>query len=105
MKVTMYGASICDDCVAAQEFITNREDIQVEYKSITETIHNLKEFLAYRDHEAIFEEVRATGKVGIPFFVFEDGTQSFDLYESLGVKQEEQPLVASACSIDGKGNC
>ena len=39
----------------------------------------LKEFLAFRDHEEMFVNVIEAGKIGIPFFILEDGTKTFEL--------------------------
>ena len=67
MKVIMYGAEICPDCIEAKEMLKECESVQLEYRSITENIHT-KEFLHYRDNESIFEDVKKNGKVGILLF-------------------------------------
>lgn len=103
MKVVMYGAGICPDCVVAKEQLTRKEDVELMYKDITSSTSILKEFLAYRDEEACFGLVKAEGKIGIPFFVLEDGTKTFDITKYVEV-DETIARVGQACSIDGK-NC
>lgn len=102
MKVIMYGAEICTDCVKAKEILKNSPEMDVEYKNITESTAVLKEFLAYRDKDDMFRELKENGKIGIPFFILEDGTKTFDITPY--VKDLEQEAnTENFCSIDGKG--
>ncbi len=103
MKITMYGAPICPDCVEAKAILEQRVDIELDYRNITESTKTLKEFLAYRDHEALFEDILREGKIGIPFFILEDGTKTFDALDILNLEKAEQ--IQSACSVDAKGQC
>lgn len=89
MKLIMYGSEICPDCVEANGILADMTHIQFDYRNISEDISILKEFLAYRDHERIFHPVIEDGKVGIPLFILEDGTKTFDISDV----------------IDGKGHC
>ncbi|WP_139902821.1 glutaredoxin [Clostridium thermarum] len=101
MKITMYGAAICPDCVEAKAILEKREDIQLEYKNITESTRTLKEFLAYRDNDELFKEVISEGRIGIPFFILEDGRKTLDIFDYI---DEEKPQpVKNVCSIDGTG--
>ena len=102
MRITMYGAEICPDCVDAKKQLENREDVTLDYRSIVETTAVMKEFLAYRDHEAMFIPIKEQGKIGIPFFILEDGTKTFDITEYVAIELTEQ--APTACSIDGR-NC
>ena len=92
MKV--YGAEICIDCRNYKAIQKNR-GFEVEFVDIVADTTNLKEFLAMRDHEPIFEEVRNGGGIGIPFFVNDDGKKTFDVNEAFSwigqepVKEEE----------------
>lgn len=103
MKIIMYGASICPDCVEAKASLEKCVDIELDYKNITENTKILKEFLYYRDHEELFAEIIREGKIGIPFFILEDGTKTFEILDYVTVEKVEQ--VQNACSIDGKGPC
>lgn len=101
MKITMYGAPICGDCVISKLQLQENKHIQLNYKNIVESTDNLKEFLALRDQEAMFDEVKKSGRIGIPFFVLEDGTKTFDIgqYVEFKVMKVEQPV--KSCSMDG----
>lgn len=105
MKVIMYGAPICGDCVIAKEQLLKCADVELDYRNITESTKLLKEFLHYRDHEAMFEPVKEGGTIGIPFFILEDGTKTFDITEYVKIDEITVDMPANACSIDGKGNC
>ena len=74
--MTVYGTKQCPDtaaCLAAFD----AKGISYEFRSI-ENLPNLKEFLRYRDNEAVFEPVRAAGGVGIPLIVKDDNSLTFD---------------------------
>lgn len=103
MKVIMYGTEICPDCVKAKEILKARPDIELDYKDITKSTATLKEFLAYRDFDEMFKPIIQERKIGIPFFILEDNTKTFDIYEYLNLEKKEPK--ANSCSIDGKGNC
>lgn len=103
MKVIMYGTEICPDCVEAKALLETRSDIELDYRNITQSTAILKEFLSYRDFDEVFKPIIQDGKIGIPFFILEDNTKTFDIYEFLNVEKKE--LKANSCSLDGKGNC
>ncbi len=105
MKITMYGTEICPDCVEAKKHLSLDESIDLDYRNITESTKILKEFLAYRDHEAMFVSVKEEGRIGIPFFLLEDGTKTFEIEEYVKLKTSEAMQVYSSCSLDGKGQC
>ena len=92
MKV--YGADICIDC-RNYKAIQLARGFEAEYVNIIEDTTKLKEFLALRDSEPIFKEVREKGGIGIPFFLNEDGRKTFDIDEAFSwigqapVKDEE----------------
>lgn len=103
MKVIMYGAEICINCLEAKEELKDVANLLLEYRNITESTTIMKEFLAYRDNDPIFNEVKEAGRIGIPFFVLEDGRKTFDTADFTDIKTSEKPI--NACSLDGKGNC
>lgn len=107
MKVTMHGAEICPDCVKAKKSLTALNDNEIEYKNITSDTATLKEFLAYRDKDSIFQEVKESGRTGIPFFVLENREKTFDIskYINISAETEEIESPVSFCSIDKKGQC
>lgn len=103
MKIIMYGAGICPDCVEAKETLEKRSDIELDYRDITKDTKTLKEFLAYRDHDHMFEPVIREGRIGIPFFLLEDGSKSLELSDI--VTEYSAVNSAASCSLDGKGHC
>lgn len=105
MKLIMYGSEICPDCVKAKEVLVNFHNIELDYRNITEKTSILKEFLSYRDHDTIFSDVIKNGKIGIPFFISEDGTKTFDLSDIIDIDIPKTAQTKNACSIDGKGFC
>lgn len=102
MKITMYGTAICPDCVEAKVILEKHNDIELDYKNIIESTKLLKEFLSYRDNDKMFTNVVKEGKIGIPFFILEDGTKTLDIFDYLDIEKQK---VVNSCSIDGSGNC
>lgn len=100
----VFGSPLCPDC---RECKVNFDAHGVEYEmvDITESMRNLKAFLALRDSMPVFDICRESGSVGIPAIVKEDGSVTLDwegYLAELGlpvVYREERAF----CSIDGKG--
>ena len=103
MKVIMYGAGICPDCVEAKAVLEELSHIELDYRDITKSTGTLKEFLRYRDHDELFAPIVEEGRIGIPFFLLEDGTKTFEVSDFVDVKKEQ--VTATSCSLDGKGQC
>ncbi len=103
MKVIMYGTGICPDCVEAKEILEKRSEVELDYRDITKDTKTMKEFLSYRDHNSLFEPVVREGRIGIPFFRLEDGTETFELSDI--VAEYGSGVSATSCSLDGKGHC
>lgn len=99
MKITIYGADICSDCLEAKAVLGELDQFEVEYKDITGDTRTLKEFLSYRDKEGIFRPVKEAGGIGIPLFLLENGEMTLDLDSIVEVEAKE----GKGCSLDGKG--
>lgn len=83
--VTVYGLPICPHTAKALE-VLKEAGVAVDFKNFAADTQNLKDFLKLRDdsaYRAIFDPVRAAGGIGIPLFVFSDGTVTKDLDEVL----------------------
>lgn len=78
MKIKMYGIKSCHDCIDAEKVLSENE-IEFEYLDFAKEPLYLKEFLQIRDHNSLFMDVRESGYIGIPCFVFDDGTISLDI--------------------------
>ena len=61
----------------------------------------------YRDHDAIFQEIKESGRIGIPFFILDTGEKTFDISEYIDLpdETEDTEIPAFSCSIDSKGQC
>lgn len=92
----------CPDCSAVKEQIEGIEG-EFEYIDIGSHVHLLKEFLAIRDNDPLFEDVRKDGRAGIPCFILEDGTVT--------LTPEDAGLMSAgvSCSLEdhlaGKEGC
>ena len=62
---------LCPDCVEAKEYFEN-VNYKYEFVNITESMKNLKEFLALRDNRKEFDDVKKFGYVGIPAILTDD---------------------------------
>lgn len=74
----LYGSVLCPDCVDAFD-ILKEKNISYDYVDINESMKTLKEFLKLRDNRDEFKEVRENYNVGIPCFLFDDGSITFDV--------------------------
>ena len=79
----IYGSMMCPDCVACRKDL-DEAGIAYEYLDFAEDLRNLKAFLALRDSNPAFEQVRAEGKIGIPCILREDGTVTLQWSEYVG---------------------
>ncbi len=78
----IYGHMQCPDCQNCRADL-DRARIPYEYLDFKESLLALKEFLAIRDQDPAFAEVREKGSVGIPCIVREDGTVTLSWEEFL----------------------
>ena len=75
--IKIYGSMLCKDCVLCREDL-DKSGVQYEYLDFADSLRNLKEFLAIRDSNPLFQEVRQNGSIGIPCIVLEDGSVTLD---------------------------
>lgn len=68
----IYGSMLCPDCVQCREDL-DRAGIAYEYLDFSDSLKNLKEFLALRENMQ-FDEIRREGKIGIPCILRADGS-------------------------------
>lgn len=55
-----------------KEFLS-QNNIEFLYIDITDSMLNLKRFLKYRDNRSEFEEIRKSGRVGLPCVMINKG--------------------------------
>ena len=76
--ITMLGNHLCIDCVKACAEI-ERQKLPIEFHDMETSMDYVREFLNVRDgHPELFDECRKNNSIGIPVFVLEDGTVTFD---------------------------
>lgn len=77
----IYGSPLCRDCVICKEAL-DQAGVPYVYMDITANLMFLKKFLKLRE-EAIFDEIRQRGQIGIPCILREDDSVTFDWEEFL----------------------
>lgn len=101
--IKVYGHGLCPDCM---QFKANLDayGIAYEYADIQNSLPDLKAFLKIRDAEAVFDEPRQSGGIGIPAIVKEDGTVTLD-WQGWMKNAGYEPMLAghTACRLDGTG--
>lgn len=78
----IYGSMMCPDCVKCRADL-DKAGVKYEYLDFADSLWNVKCFLALRDTEAVFAEVKEGGKIGIPCIQREDGSVTLDWEEFL----------------------
>lgn len=76
----IYGSMLCPDCVECRADLDNA-GVAYEYLDFSDKLRNLKEFLALRDSEPVFDAVKQRGSIGIPCIVTDDGRITLDWEE------------------------
>lgn len=87
----------CPDCFEVKAKLAGNPDYEII--DIGEHVRKLKEFLRLRDSSPAFCPVKASGSIGIPCFVTDDGQISFDAEKFIS----EGYSSGASCSLDGKG--
>ena len=78
--IIVYSMHSCPDCQKLEEELTKYSS-KFKVIDIGEHVLHLKEFLKIRDSKdnaEIFKDVKEAGGVGIPCFVLENGTITFN---------------------------
>ncbi len=78
--IKIYGSMLCKDCVQCREDL-DKAGVSYEYLDFADSLLHLKEFLAIREGNPLFDVVRENGGIGIPCIVKEDGTITLDWEE------------------------
>lgn len=73
----VYGSDLCSDCLLLKESLAFNK-IEYEYIDITRKIKDLANFLALREENDLYKEVKKKKKIGIPTLVLEDKTITLD---------------------------
>ena len=73
----IYGSMLCPDCVQCRKDL-DKAGVDYEYLDFADSLPALKAFLALRDRDPLFDEVRRNGSIGIPCLIDEQGSVSLD---------------------------
>lgn len=76
----IYGSMLCPDCVECRADL-DKAGVAYEYLDFSDKLRYLKEFLALRDSDPVFDAVKHRGSIGIPCIVTEDGRITLDWEE------------------------
>ena len=71
-KIVVFGSKHWPGCEPAKEYLS-KNNIKYLYLDITENMLNLKRFIKYRDNYPEFQEIKDSGRVGLPCIVINDG--------------------------------
>lgn len=91
MKFKLVGSHLCPNTLYS--IVKCREaGVQFSFVDLSASLGSLKEFLALHEHHPVYSERCAAsaaddyaqnGSIGLPCFLFEDGTATLDLAEAL----------------------
>lgn len=84
-KVVIFGSQHWGGCGLAKEYLSEK-GIKFAYLDIGEGLFNLKLFLKYRDNSPEFQQVRESGRVGLPCIVINDGERIVFDYTTLDME-------------------
>lgn len=78
MKLTVIGSHLCEGTRNSLKVLKGK-NVEVVFENLSESLDSLKKYLSVRETSEMYAGVRAAGGIGIPCFVFEDGTKTLDL--------------------------
>lgn len=78
MKITVIGSHLCPDTLYALN-VLKEKGANIDFYNISASFEALKDFLYLRENCALYDAVRKTGGLGIPYFEMKDGLQTLDL--------------------------
>lgn len=71
-KITVFGSPLWPECQPLREFLLEN-GVNFNYIDITESMRNLKIFLAFRDKSPYFDPIKKKASVGIPTIMIGHG--------------------------------
>lgn len=91
MKITIVGSHLCPNTLYA--IVKCKEaGLTASFVDISASLSGLKHFLAFHEHHEVYapfrelsarEDYLQSGKIGLPCFVLEDGTETLELDTAL----------------------
>ena len=95
--IKVYVMETCSDCVQVKSQF--KDNPNYELIDIGTHVRFLKQFLTLRDTHPAFAHIKEQGSIGIPCFVYEDGSIQFSTEKII----KEENLSGETCSLDGTG--
>lgn len=97
-----FGSKLCEDCRQAMIRL-DEAGVEYDFIDINESLDNLKEFLKLRDSEDKFADRKKCGVIGIPCYILDDMTVTFDTDRVIGIKKTSwNQSVTGVLLKDGK---
>ncbi|CDE93635.1 GCN5-related N-acetyltransferase [Acidaminococcus sp. CAG:542] len=82
MQIKVIGSHCCPDTLYALNQLA-AAGAEIDFVDILASHADLKQYLALRDCDPLYAEIRGTERLGIPCFVKADGSKTLDLKEVL----------------------
>ena len=82
MTITVIGSHACPHTLAALNKLTEA-GINADFRDILGSHADLKAYLALRDKDPLYDDIRGTARIGIPCFIREDGSATLSLDDIL----------------------
>ena len=76
--IVVIGSNLCSDTMGTVAKL-KEEGMAFEFHNISANLDCLKEYLELREKSPLYAPVKAEGRIGIPCFIKEDGTETMDL--------------------------
>ena len=98
----VYGREDCPDCVACKASFDANE-IEYDFRDIGKSLKDMAVFFKIRDLNKAFDNIKGTGKIGIPALIFEDQSATLDWEGYLAKEGYSVVAAGKSCSVDGTG--
>lgn len=82
MKLTMIGSHLCQDTLYVLIKLKEK-GAEIKFQDISSSFSALKKYVEIREQNPKYEQVKKNGGIGIPFMIFEDGTETLSLEDAL----------------------
>lgn len=82
MEIKVIGSHCCPDTLYALHKLAEA-GAAIDFVDILASHADLKQYLALRDSDPLYKDIRGTERLGIPCFIKEDGSKTLDLADVL----------------------
>ena len=101
--IKIYGREDCPDCVNLKNSL-DANSAEYDFRDIGRSLHDMAVFIKIRDTHTVFDDIKGTGKIGIPAIVTESKDVILDWETYLEGRGMQTVRSGQSCSVDGK-NC